>query len=340
MIKNVVISGYYGSNNFGDECILSVLIEKLKEYNLNITVLSLEPEKTSKINNVKSVKSFNLPAAIKEIKNSDMLISGGGSLLQDVTSVKSLFYYLFIIFLAKFFKKKVFIFAQGIGPINNIFGEYWCKKLLKKVDFITVRDDKSQFLLNTWGIKAHLVCDPLFGLNLGTPNPLEKVGVQLRSIKALDEQFLNALAIQVEKKFFDKKIEIYSLQDSLDKEICSRFKTMLKNLNPNIQTEIIFKKTPKEIIKHISELKFMIAMRFHACLIAAKYGIKTLALSYDYKVQKLAEELKLPHVTLDYDTDFEHAFNLLENIDTQNLLNLVNEKKFDWSPVEKLFFSK
>ena len=127
MVKNIIISGYYGSNNFGDECILNVLVEKLKEYNLDITVLSLNPEKTSEINQVKALKSFALLDVAKAIKNSDMLISGGGSLLQDVTSVKSLFYYLLIIFLAKFFNKKVFIFAQGIGPIKNLLGKLFCK---------------------------------------------------------------------------------------------------------------------------------------------------------------------------------------------------------------------
>jgi len=340
MIKNIVISGYYGSNNFGDECILNVLVEKLKEHNLDITVLSLNPEKTAEMNQVKTVKSFALNEVIKTIKNSDMLISGGGSLLQDVTSVKSLFYYLLIIFLAKFFNKKVFIFAQGIGPVNNTFGRYFCKNLLKKADFITVRDAKSLELLKTWGINSNLVCDPLFGLNLDKPNPTETVGIQLRSFKTLNEDFLKNLAIQVEKSFSDKKIEIFSLQDSLDKDVCNHFESLLKNINPNLQTEVIFNKNPKEIIERISQLEYMISMRFHACLIAAKYGIKTLAISYDYKVQKLAEELELPCINLDYNTDFETAFISLKNVDTQNLLNLVNDKTFDWSYLENLLTSK
>ena len=75
-------------------------------------------------------------SGINTIKNSDVLISGGGSLLQDSTSLKSLFYYLFVIFLAEHYKKKVIIFAQGIGPIKNPAGRFFTKKLLKKSDGI------------------------------------------------------------------------------------------------------------------------------------------------------------------------------------------------------------
>ena len=52
------------------------------------------------------------------MKDSELIISGGGSLLQDVTSKRSLLYYLSIIGLGKFFGKKVMLFAQGIGPIR------------------------------------------------------------------------------------------------------------------------------------------------------------------------------------------------------------------------------
>ena len=108
MAKKVVISGYYGCDNFGDETILKVLVDKLKEENADITVLSLNPEKTKALHKVKTVKSFDLLRVITTIMKSDVLISGGGSLLQDATSLKSLLYYLFVISVAEFFHKKVF----------------------------------------------------------------------------------------------------------------------------------------------------------------------------------------------------------------------------------------
>lgn len=337
MTKKVVISGYYGSDNFGDETILKVLVDKLKQNkDIDITVLSLNPEKTSAIHKVKAIKSFDLMKVITTIMKSDILISGGGSLLQDATSIKSLFYYLFVISIAEFFHKKVMIFAQGIGPINNKFGQIWCKNLLKKAKCVTVRDDKSLFLLRGWGIDAKHVVDPLFALNLAGSNPTDTVGIQLRSFKGLSETFLQKLATSVEQNFYNKKIQIFSFQDELDKKVCTHFEGMLKSLNPNMQTEVVYDKTPQELIELMRNLKYMIAMRFHACLICAKYGVKTLALSYDYKVERLAENLKLPFTNIKPDVNLDFFINQMRNIDRSQLLTIVNSKEFDWSYLENL----
>ena len=146
MSKKVVISGYYGADNFGDESILEVLIQRLKKDEADITVLSTNPEKTAETHGVNSVHSFKLGKVMNALSKCDILVSGGGSLLQDATSLKSLFYYLWVIFMAQFYKKQVLIFAQGIGPINNKVGEFFTKKLLKNCRWISVRDDKSLFL--------------------------------------------------------------------------------------------------------------------------------------------------------------------------------------------------
>ena len=125
--KNVAISGYYGFENFGDEAILKVLTEELKNCGHNVTVFSKRPDITSAKRGVNSVYTFSLGKVIKTLKNADVLISGGGSLLQDVTSTKSLFYYLFVIGAALFFQKDVIIFAQGIGPIKNPISRFITK---------------------------------------------------------------------------------------------------------------------------------------------------------------------------------------------------------------------
>ena len=115
MTKKICISGYYGFDNFGDETILKVLTEQLKKFEKSseITVFSSNPLKTENLYNVKSVYSFDLLSVVKELLRCNYLISGGGSLLQDVTSNKSLIYYLGVIAVALFFRKKVIIFAQG-----------------------------------------------------------------------------------------------------------------------------------------------------------------------------------------------------------------------------------
>ena len=330
MSKKVVISGYYGADNFGDESILEVLIQRLKKDEADITVLSTNPDKTAKTHGVNSIHSFKLGKVMSALSKCDILVSGGGSLLQDATSVKSLFYYLWIIFMAQFYKKQVLIFAQGIGPINNKIGEFFTKKLLKNCRWISVRDDKSLFLLRGWGLKPELVCDPLYGLEVAGSTPSNRVGIQLRSFKSLTEKLLITLANRVAIEFADKEIEIYSFQDSLDLEVCQHFEQLLLSVNPNLKTTVISGKTPKEIIKLIASLEYMIAMRFHAILIALKYGIKTLAINYDYKIEAICNDAKIPALSMLANEDYGYMFSRMKQLDHRALLEFVNSKHFNW----------
>lgn len=334
--KNVLISGYYGFDNFGDEAILGVLVKKLKELNANVRVLSKNPAKTASLYGVETTFFFNLLKVIFRISKCDVLVSGGGSLLQNVTSLKSLLYYLWVINTALFFNKKVIIFAQGIGPINGGFAAFLTKNTLKKCSLVTVRDEKSLFLLRGWGVNADLVCDPLFDLSMAVSFPSNKVGVQLRGFKTLKEKLLIKLAEQVNKDFSDKTIEIYSFQDSLDLAVCKRFEKILKSLNPLISTTLIFNQTSNEILDKISKLDYMIAMRFHANLIALKYGVKSFAICYDEKVEKLAKEADIPYVSMLANEDYDSLFQQLKTLDNNKLVEFSTSKHFDWTKFEEI----
>ena len=302
-----VVSGYIGFDNFGDEAIASVLTKKLKfEGAQKITLISSNPEKTAKLYDVNSCKKLGFLPAIIE---SDVLISGGGSLLQDVTSLKSLIYYLAVIYSALFFSKKVWIYSQGIGPINSKLGQLLTKFALKKAEKITVRDTKSQELLQSWGILSELVKDPVFELELPQKNNKGTVGIQLRKFEGVDDSFLNKLADEVSNRFSDKKIVILSLQDNLDTEVCESFAEKLK-LKGMTNIEVLKELSVNNVIDTISNLEYLIAMRFHANVIGIKAGIKTLAINYDPKVEKLAKEYNLPVINLD-DNDFSSQFNKL-----------------------------
>src|SRR5690606_9766944 len=113
------------------------------------------------INRWKFGEIFNL------LGECDCLISGGGSLLQDVTGIKSLGYYLAIVRLAKFLGKPVFFYAQGIGPIETAFGRFMVRNVVNKVDYVTVRDKQSEVALLEMGVykpKVTVTADPVLGM--------------------------------------------------------------------------------------------------------------------------------------------------------------------------------
>ena len=301
-----IVSGYIGFDNFGDEAIAKVLVEQLKKHGAEkITLISSNPDKTAKLYKVESCGMFNfIPSLIK----SDVLISGGGSLLQDVTSLKSLLYYLVIIYYALIMGKKVEIFAQGIGPIHSKTGRILTRFALKSADKISVRDKKSQELLLEWGIKSELVADPILELELPKLNNTGTIGVQLRKFQGIDDNFLNKLAFEIKKNFSDKKVLLLSLQDSIDLDTCRKFAEILKGIG--IDSDVLYGLSVNEVIDSIVSLEYLVAMRFHANIAGIKAGVKTLAINYDPKVEKLAQEYNLPLINPEQQ-DFSEEFEKL-----------------------------
>lgn len=285
MAKKVAISGYYGFKNFGDELILSILTEKLKEY--DVTVFSVNPEFTAQTYGVKTARTFNPLDVIKTIATTDVLISGGGSLFQDATSVKSVIYYAFVLGLAQILGKKTIIFAQGVGPLYHPISRFLVKHLFRKCDAVSVRDEKSLNLLHGWGINAKLVEDPAYSLTIPQTEVKSGIGVQLRQFEGVDDKFLSNLAAAI-----DGKPKVFSLQKSLDLEVCKEFAQKTDG-------EIV----EKNLIEELSRVEILVSMRFHALIVALKAGVKCAVINYDPKVKTLAEKYSLPLIEFSDNTD-------------------------------------
>jgi polysaccharide pyruvyl transferase CsaB len=318
-----VVSGYIGFDNFGDEAIASVLAKHLKEIGAEeITWISANPKKTAEAYNVKSVGMFNF---LLPIIKSDVLISGGGSLLQDITSLKSLIYYLGVISTALFFGKKVVIFAQGFSSFRTKIGEFLTKLVLKKCTKISVRDKNSQNVLSKMGISSTLVSDPMFipVLNSKDLPKAEKTEliVQLRDFPTLTDEFLDKLGSEINNRFKNTTIKLLSLQDSVDLAVLEKFQSKLHS------AEILSGLSTEEVIKELSNAQYLVGMRFHACLIGAKYNVNVLGINYDKKVETLAQQVGFPLLELDgrnMEKSFEELFEQKKyNIPEFNFDNLL-----------------
>lgn len=333
MTKKICVSGYYGFDNFGDETILKILVENLRKFECKpqITVFSSNPSKTALNLNVKSVNSFDILKVIKSLITTDCLISGGGSLLQDVTSSKSLIYYLGIIAIAQLFRKKTIIFAQGIGPIKNKKLEYITKLILKNAKYISVRDDKSLNLLKSLGISAIKCDDPVWNIEAFKKENTNKIGVQLRLFPTVTDEFLDNLAQNLNKYYPNKEICILSLQNKLDLEVCNNLKDKLISLNSDLNVNVIENTSNDKVITDIERLETLIAMRFHACLIAIKAGVNVIPINYDIKVEALANEFNLNSISLN---DYNSISSAIENLKDYDCKK-AKDMGFDFKDLEK-----
>jgi len=159
-MKKVLMVGYWGGFNVGDEGFLEIVLPRLK-HKAHITVASKNPENTTKSFNVRSVKAEPL-TLVRELLRNDIVLEGPGGLFQDATSFKSLFYYFLPPFLGKLFGKKVYLYGIGIGPINRSISERLTLKAFRMADGKYVRDAYSYDWLQSRGVSCDLAADVVF----------------------------------------------------------------------------------------------------------------------------------------------------------------------------------
>jgi len=311
----LLLAGYYGSGNIGDEAILRSLISAIRKDRPQaaISVLSADPSGTSKVFNVGSIHKYSLVNILKELKKSDAFILGGGGLMQDSTSLRSLLYYLFLIASAKLLKKKVILLGQGIGPVRN---KYLLKRALKGVDLITVRDEGS--LKELTDIKARpkklaMTSDITFMMGpparensnniLGYAGIMRRksrlIGVSLRPpVKGRDTE-AKYMAIAslcdhlIEKKDSQIVFLIFNHPDDLD--VTSKVMAMMKN-SANV---ILRQLAPAEMLDVISGLDAVIGMRLHSLIFSAIARVPGFGLSYDPKVESFQRQTGQGWIDLD-----------------------------------------
>jgi hypothetical protein len=112
----VTICGAYGCGNTGDDAILEAIVGQMRSIDpdMPLTVLSRNPRLTRKAYRVKAVHTFNLFGFAGALRRSSLYINGGGSLIQDVTSRRSLWFYLYTIVLAHLLRCRVMMYGCGM----------------------------------------------------------------------------------------------------------------------------------------------------------------------------------------------------------------------------------
>ena len=288
--KRVLVSGYLGFGNFGDEAMFEALCMFLQSLQMNVRALCDKENY--------GVKTFKRTDILSAILQSDIIVSGGGSLLQNKTSNESLMYYLSIIFLAKLLGRKVLIYAQGIEPITGDFYQTLTKIALKMADFVSVRDAHSYRLLKNWNIKSTYIADPIYALLQDVEPSKNKNGliVQLRPVKGVTSTFISGLAESI-AKHYKGEITVLALQKEMDEPICAKF---TKELNKHgLQANYFhFGKSVEEIIDVVNNAKYVISTRLHGVTVATALGCQVLAIPYDEKVKNFALENKVQCLNL------------------------------------------
>lgn len=300
----VLISGYYGFGNLGDEALLEVIVERLRrDYpSTSIEVLSATPQRTAETYRVDATPRWDWRAVRTAVGRADIVLSGGGGLLQSETSLRSLVYYAAILREAIRTGRKAMIFAQSIGPLD-FWGRWVVRGFCKGVDRATVRDEQSLRLLERLLPNAPIerTADPVFlyegrearddlaADGLGPESGAYAV-ISVRKAAAFREGIpVFARAVDRLAQRHNVRAAFLPLGGAADAalstdviRVCSSAPVLLPEC------------TLKKAAAIFQGARIVIGMRLHALVLAARFAVPFLAVPYDPKVSALCEDLEYP----------------------------------------------
>ena len=329
-MSDVVISGYYGFRNNGDDALLLSIINDLKAQkpDIDIVVLSKNPAETQRIYNVRAVSRQNVPKLLKELMCTKMLISGGGTLIQDGTSTKSLLYYLSIIKTASLMGKKVMLYANGIGPLRSESNRKLTRKVLNKVDIITLRDETSYKELEEIGIKApriEITADPAFRLEVDCDECIDEVKekkmlVSVRPWKELSADFTKTLAkaLDYANSQYGLKVEFLPMQPKYDLAITEEIRSNMLAESSVINADYDI----EGLLKLFGSMSLCVGMRLHTLIYSAVSCVPLVGLVYDPKVSGFLDYIGSDN----YNNAATVTFDQLKAAIDQGMSNCSNQK--------------
>ncbi len=303
--QGAILCGAYGKGNAGDDAILRAIIASLrnKDADMPIYVMSRKPLATSIQTHVNSLFTFDILKLKKLLSKSKLFISGGGTLIQDVTSTRSLMFYLFTIKLAKHSGAKVEMYGCGIGPIAKHSNRIKTAKVLNEnADVITLRDSISRDLLSEIGVdkpEIILAADPTVNLPEVSKSivkeAFETVGIDCNAKKIIFclrpwEEFKNYTPIIKAAEYAYNTYNLIPIflpmEYPRDVEIGEKIASHL-----DVPHYVSSKHhSIEELRGMLGEADLVVGMRLHSLIFAASGGAPIVGISYDVKVDSFIKD--------------------------------------------------
>ena len=290
-MKSILLTGFFGEGNLGDESILKAICDNLPS---NITPIITSGSKQDFGISIRRRGIFSWPSFFKAAYNSPITVFTGG-ILQDWSWEGVTFFAYRIIAAAKMGSTPV-LFGAGLGPLRSDKAKKLVKKALSFVKIAYVRDKTS------YDLYKNLL--PNANVKLGTDwtwhFPIEKqhnaesnlLGINIR--EWLDKSLLNN-AINEANKIDGAKIGLAARKGDIK---------LFQNI-PNV-SEIHCPNSFEDFSQNCKNCSHGIAMRYHAALAMLRTGLPTKLICYDDKVKDLAEStgmiLNQNGISLDFNT--------------------------------------
>jgi polysaccharide pyruvyl transferase CsaB len=332
--RRILFSGYFGGGNLGDEALLSAELGRFRvalRGQLEPVVVTLDPALTRRLHGeIETVPFQDVKALSLAIAQSDLVVWGGGGLLQDHwhVPVEELFLdplggvpaYLRVPLLAAAWGRPCMVYGQGVGPLSVPENRRLVGLALSGVDVITVRDAASADLLRECGVTGRPIlttADPVVSIR---PSPAER-GLELIAGTGLDPSRRPIIAVAprvppngdvswvgpfcAALKDFGREAGAAALfvpfdqEKGSDTETCRELATRCSSSLPvGILSGWL---SPEDVAACLGQCDLTIATRLHGLYLSVLTGTPVIALDYDPKVRVAAGEFgpDIPVLSLD-----------------------------------------
>ncbi len=302
----VLICGAYGKGNAGDDAILNAMVHALREQDpdLPLYATSRSPAQTARDAGIGTVYTFHPWKVRQRMRRTALYLSGGGSLIQDSTSSRSLWYYLHSIRAAKRHGNAVMMYGCGIGPVNRKRNRRRAANTIRRcVDRITLRDPASlQELeeLGVSGVPTRVTADMAF---LVAPaladrvaafcesNPQRPFSVECRLLILAPRPWggsrahaaaFAAAAVHAQRSYGLLPV-LLAMEPGKDLQICTE--TAAIAAESGLSCPVV--EAPEDaglVVGLIRQADAVLGMRLHSLIFAAAQGTPFAGVSYDPKV--------------------------------------------------------
>ncbi len=317
----VLISGFFGFNNLGDEAVLAGMVQSLRPRlpGVPLIVLSGDPAATRAVHGVEAIDRLDARSILRAMRRARLFLSGGGSLLQDATSVRSALYYLGLLWIAAALVPRTMIYASGIGPLRRAPVRALAGRLIARLDAVSVRDADSATLVRALAPRATpvLAADPAVLLLAAAPQradellaplglagqPLLGVAVRPWGNNAFAEPLGRALRDAAER--LGARVVALPFHPVLDLPLS---RALAASSGGDVIEQPL---DPGDALALIGRMRVLVGLRLHALLFAAIAGTPPVGLAYDPKVASLMRELGVGEA-LPLDAGAEESVSAIE----------------------------
>lgn len=292
---DVLLCGYYGFGNLGDELLLRSITELLSSSGIpidRIAVLSASPDATRDALGTDAYDRWNFASVLSALRRSKTLLFGGGGLFQDATSIRSCVYYWAIARLALICSARPWMVGQSFGPLNGRAAKFMAKDAASCCCFRGVRDANSFKMLRSWGLDSELSPDYVSVLKI--PDNGARGSKLLLNIRPGYGKISDELIASSASYAEDRGREIIYAAMSDDD---ARFFEELMAVGKLKKGPVCLVRKSSDFIKLSDEAAYAVGMRLHFLLLSRLAGLRVCAGAYDPKVEALCAELSVPEIS-------------------------------------------